>query len=253
MPRFPNEILDQIWIERCKLIEPRILQAKWADVGHVRLPAFYVAQAQASMTQLCRGAREIAAKCFYSRVFDDPVTGDGGFWWNENDVLYIDREFYRELHPSRKAFVLGRDKITHVALDIRIDHDSINIMELIVDWFPNLSRVFFTGSIRFFSYMDWISGASPQSEPSESEISKSFPINLFRRAYCPKNAIPGELFIRVQGLTGLLNELVPPEDRARFFELMHNQYDYMRLYVFNRSDTRSTLDPNGSPSEDGSE
>lgn len=254
MPRLPNEILDGIWLERCNLgFEPRILQEKWINVGHMRLPAFYVAQPQAFMTQLCHGAREVAAKGFYSRVFDNPSTGDGGFWWNKDDVLYIDMEFYRELHPSRKALILGRDKITRVALEIQIDEDSTTIVQLILDWFPNVSRVFSTGSARLFSSRDvWAASDGPQSEPSESAITKSVPIKGFYGDYCPKIAIPGDLFVRVQGLTGLLNKPVPAEHRARLFEEIHHYHYDIRLYVFNRSETHGKLDPNGSPCEDRS-
>ncbi|KAJ0109604.1 hypothetical protein J7T55_014166 [Diaporthe amygdali] len=54
MSQLPNEILDKIWRELCEIgFEPRILEAKWTDVGNMRLPAFYGAQPQAFLTQLC--------------------------------------------------------------------------------------------------------------------------------------------------------------------------------------------------------
>ncbi|KKY37353.1 hypothetical protein UCDDA912_g02626 [Diaporthe ampelina] len=95
MPRHPNEILDMIWLERCKLsFEPRILQAKWVVLGGKRMPVFYGAQTQAFMTQPCRGSRKVATKGFYTRIFDSASAGDGGSWWDDKDVLYVYEEFY---------------------------------------------------------------------------------------------------------------------------------------------------------------
>lgn len=253
MPRLPNEILDEIWLERCELgFEPRILQAKWINVGHMRLPAFYVAQPQAFMTQLCHGAREVAAKGFYSRVFDNPSTGDGGFWWNEDDVLYIDVEFYRELHPSRKALVLGRDKITRVALDIQIDEDSTIIVELITDWFPNLSQVFFTGSARLFSDLEYGEEPvqCPRPEVSESALTKSISITRFYPQCCPKDLIPRKLFVRVQGLTDLVEWYFDNEEMECFIE---TSWAGLLFLIFDRDDARSALGPSVSPHKDGGE
>lgn len=45
MSCLPNELWDQIWLERCKLgFEPHIIQAKWVDGGRFYVPAFYTAQ-----------------------------------------------------------------------------------------------------------------------------------------------------------------------------------------------------------------
>lgn len=255
MPRLPNEILDQIWLERCKLgFEPRILQAKWINVGNMRLPVFYVAQPQAFMTQLCHGAREVAAKGFYSRVFGNPSTGDGGFWWNENDVLYIDMEFYHELRPPRKALVLGRDKITHVALDIQIDEEFTTIVGLTVNWFPNLSRVFFTGSARLFSDPEYCAQTvqCPRSGFSESALTKSFSITSFYPCYCPKIMIPRKLFIHVQGLTDLLERHFHVEERSCFVETFSSKASHcLQFLIFDRDDARNALGPNVSPHKDG--
>lgn len=143
-PKLPNEIWDQIWLERCKMgFEPRIVQAKWVFDGRFHVPAFYTAQPQPVMTQICQGARQVAAKEFYSRISDNPFTGVGGFWWNEKDVLYIDQDFYRQLRTLRMAIFMGRDYITRVAVDIEIDAGGIAMMKLLFDWFPRLSQLFF--------------------------------------------------------------------------------------------------------------
>lgn len=255
MPRLPTEILDQIWLERCKIgFEPRILQAKWVNVDQMRIPAFYTTQPQVFTTQLCHGARQVTAKGFYSRVFDNPCTGDGGFWWSDEDVLYIDKDFYRELHPPRKAVVLGRDRITHIALDVQIDEDTTTIVELILHWFPKLSQVFFTGSAQLFSELEyWEFVQCPRPEVCESAIAKSFPITTFHHAACPRGEIPGDLFIRVQGLTNLLNDIFPDEEmRDHYIDVMY-RWGYLGFFIFDCDETYPALVPDRTQSKHESE
>lgn len=217
MSQLPNEILDKIWRELCEIsFEPRILEAKWTDVGNMRLPAFYGAQPQAFMTQLCRGAREISTKNFYSRVFEDPCTSESGFWWNEKDVLYIDEPFYDELVPSRKALLSGREKITRVAVDYQINESNRDITELIADWFPNLSQTLFLSSTRLTL------GRSSVPMGHDSAVAKLLPITTFHKQSWPPVVVPSELFIRTQGIEGELNAWVPPGERFHFLETFYS-------------------------------
>ena len=199
MPHLPNEIWDQIWLERCKLgFEPRVLQPKWVNDGRFNVPAFHTAQPQEPMTQICRGARNIAAHGFYSRICDDPFTGIGGFWWSENDVLYVDRDFYKMLRIDRKSVFIGRDHITRIAADIGIDDDTDDIAKVLLDWFPKLSQIFFLGYSRLMPVSHFKQLVRPTRKSvaeredigrdirllgDESASTKSIPITTSYRVY----------------------------------------------------------------------
>lgn len=254
MPRLPNEILDQIWLERCKLgFEPCILQPKWVSNGRFHVPAFYAAQSQAFMTQLCHGARAVAAEGFYSRISDNPLTGLGGFWWHEKDVLYVDQDFYYELRTRRKAVFMGQDYITRVALDTQIDADATAVTELLLEWFPKLSQVFHlcsarltpTSSFRPRGYTIWPFRRTRQPGPlvSESASTKSFPIITFCKMK-PRVVISGDLFIRSQGLGAKVRK------KRLFLSDRFLRGEKVPFFVFERDDRPQVVSAGGSLSED---
>ncbi|KAG6364606.1 hypothetical protein INS49_006208 [Diaporthe citri] len=233
MPLLPNEILDQIWLERCKLgFEPRILQPKWVNEGRFHVPAFYAAQPQAFMAQLCHGARAVAAKGFYSRISDNPVTGLGGFWWHEKDVLYVDQDFYRELRTPCKAIFMGRDYITRVAVDIQIDAGATAITELLLDWFPRLSQVFYLCSARLAPASQPWSFASLVSASSSRRWTYPEPPRSLRQ---PDPA----------GLGAKLRASVPRKERRYLTGSFHG-YEKIPFFVFERDDRPQVISTGGS-------
>lgn len=272
-PKLPNEIWDQIWLERCKMgFEPRIVQAKWVFDGRFHVPAFYTAQPQPVMTQICQGARQVAAKEFYSRISDNPFTGVGGFWWNEKDVLYIDQDFYRQLRTPRMAIFMGRDYITRVAVDIEIDAGGAAMTKLLFDWFPRLSQLFFLCPARLLQASQFKNSiqtirASPcdPSIPyspgrsvrgfdlagSESASTKSLPITTFGPigSWGPLEIIPTDLFIRAQGLVGALHSRIPPEE-WRALPSRFRVGEYIPAFIFGREDTTLVISGRDSPSID---
>lgn len=256
MPQLPNEIWDQIWLERCKLgFELRILQPQWVSDGRFHVPAFYAPQPQAFMTQLCHGARQVATKGFYSRISDNPLTGYGGFWWHEKDVLYVDQDFYRELRTPRKAIFMGREHITRVAVDIHIDAGATAVMELLLDWFPRLTQVFQLCSAKmvpdsqFQDFTLLMSGLSSRRwtapEPlecarrlgpsdGESASTKALPIISFYDMG-PCEMIPIDLFIRAQGLSAKARKALPRIDRPFLTDRFHAD-GKLQFFLFDRDD-----------------
>ncbi|POS70290.1 hypothetical protein DHEL01_v211314 [Diaporthe helianthi] len=193
----PSELLDQIWLERCKLgFEPRILQPKWVDNGRFYVPNFYTAQPQEQMTQLCRGARNVTEwNGFYSRILDDPSTGVGGFWWSEQDVLYIDSLFFERLRLDRNAIFMGRQLIRRVGIDLKVKSYTSGIESVVRKWFPMCSQLFFMASASALPASQRKQLVQPTSNPvcngeriiydrwiplgHESEQKKSIPITAF--------------------------------------------------------------------------
>ncbi|KAH8783062.1 hypothetical protein F5883DRAFT_612230 [Diaporthe sp. PMI_573] len=227
MPHLPNEILDQIWLERCKLgFEPRALQAKWVNDGRFNVPAFHTAQPQEPMTQLCRGARNVAAHGFYSRICDDPFTGIGGFWWSENDVLYVDRDFYKMLRIDRKSVFMGRDHIMRIAADIRIDDDADAIAKVLLDWFPKLTQIFFLGSARLMPVSHFKQLGLQDELQTESMLS--------------------HLFILAQRLTQKSNAIAHCEDRRR---VLHGRF-FIHFFILERENEPQVPDPRSLPKKD---
>lgn len=233
MPWLPNEIWDQIWLQASLAsVEPRIVQAKWVHDGRFHVPAFYTAQPQPILTQVCHGSRQVAAKHLYSRIADGPFTGVGGFWWNEKDVLYVDQDFYRQLRNPRMSLFIGRDYITRIAADIEIDDDATAMTKLLFDWFPRLSQLFYLCPSRLvkaspFKDPDVMTQASPY-DPSvsysprrsvrghglagrETASTKSLPITTFL-SMGSLDPVPSDIFIRVQGLTDELHSRVSPKE-----------------------------------------
>ncbi|KAK7703886.1 hypothetical protein SLS64_008832 [Diaporthe eres] len=269
MPHLPNEIWDQIWLERCQLgFEPRILQPQWVRDGRFHVPAFYAAQSQAFMTQLCHGARRVAAKGFYSRISDNPLTGQGGFWWHEKDVLYVDQDFYRMLRTPRRAIFMGREHITRVAVDINIDAGPTAVAELLLDWFPMLSQLFYLCSARltpasqpedFVSLISrsrsrrWIYPKPaqrlrlPNPVVSESASTKSCPIISFWEMG-PNLIIPTGLFIRAQGLIAKLRKAVHREAGYDLTDYFHGDQG-IPFFVFERDDRPQAISVGGSLDE----
>lgn len=239
MPRLPNEILDKIWLERCKLgFEPRILQAKWIVLGGHRVPAFYGAQPQAFMTQLCRGAREVAAKGFYMRIFDSPRTGDGGFWWSEKDVLYVDEDFYDDLDLLGSVPITSRDRITRIAVDVQIDDRAELITLLLKRQFLHLSQTFFmcSASLPVSHYRNFKGRYCPRG--SESASTKTLPIISFREMSRPRLTIAGSIFIHMQGLTAQLKARAAPEVARALLSDGSHVDNYIYTFVFERGGER---------------
>ena len=249
MHRLPNEILDQIWLGRCNLgFEPRIIQAKWVNNGGSYVPAFYGAQPQAFMTQLCHGARDVAAKGFYSRICDDPSTGVGGFWWNEKDVLFVDEDFYNELRADHNARFNGRGCITRVAIDYQIPVRTEAVTKVLLDWFPKLSQIFLLCSTRGINWgrIKNFVGPSRYNQMfirkqaivplrNESASTKSLPITTFYKVWFKrlKEAIPCELFFRAHGLEEELHATVPPEE-GPFLIGRKGSEEFVHFFLYER-------------------
>lgn len=232
MPLLPNEILDQIWLERCKLsFEPRILQAKWVREGRLAVPAFYTAQPQEAMTQLCYGSRQVAAKGFYIQIDADadditrllldwfPMLSQVFFlcaarlipaWQYEEYKQYT--EYKNSARPAPRR--IGPGISARLSPPPRLKLRPVRI---------------------------------------ESASTKLLPISTFCKVKFQRVKIPSVLFIRAQGLMGTFRAEMRRKRRKNPYARNLPPYGHEEIpfFIFGRDDTPPVLDAGKSRNGEG--